>query len=309
MSKNDTKNDLNRVGLFSELGYISIGDPYKLPKAAFNEVAHKGKQVLPGGSKERSALQHGYFDKAFNRVMEGEAFTDPVKRRRQERLKEGKKNLGTAFMPSSGEKLPSGVGNHYGTFSGSVDAFSPVSKPRKAYTSPGRNFITNPPKRGTGYGYYNVTIGTSQKYIPDGYDRAKEVRKKELEGSITARKGGPFRLNLHPKAFFDHNPYRTDKLVPLTRTVKKPPEPDRPFKPSHPAKEIGGSKAGCFDPYPSHSEDPYKPKKSKSVVDPNKKIFMPSQGPKSTPTKSTINLNVHRRVNRLNFKQPVSLSV
>ena len=34
---------------------------------------------------------------------------------------------------------------------------------------------------------------------------------KELEGSITARKGGPFRLNLHPKAFFDHNPYRTDK--------------------------------------------------------------------------------------------------
>ena len=29
MSKLDTKNDLNRVGLFSELGYISIGDPYK----------------------------------------------------------------------------------------------------------------------------------------------------------------------------------------------------------------------------------------------------------------------------------------
>lgn len=29
MAKLDTKNDLNRVGLFSELGYISIGDPYK----------------------------------------------------------------------------------------------------------------------------------------------------------------------------------------------------------------------------------------------------------------------------------------
>jgi hypothetical protein len=31
MSKgfSDVKNDLNRVGLFSELGYISIGDPYK----------------------------------------------------------------------------------------------------------------------------------------------------------------------------------------------------------------------------------------------------------------------------------------
>lgn len=31
MSKimSEVKNDLNRVGLFSELGYISIGDPYK----------------------------------------------------------------------------------------------------------------------------------------------------------------------------------------------------------------------------------------------------------------------------------------
>ena len=28
----DSKNDLNRVGWFSEMGYISIGDPYKSKK-------------------------------------------------------------------------------------------------------------------------------------------------------------------------------------------------------------------------------------------------------------------------------------
>jgi hypothetical protein len=28
----DGKNDLNRVGWFSEMGYISIGDPYKPKK-------------------------------------------------------------------------------------------------------------------------------------------------------------------------------------------------------------------------------------------------------------------------------------
>ena len=28
----ETKNDLNRIGLFSELGYISIGDPFKTQK-------------------------------------------------------------------------------------------------------------------------------------------------------------------------------------------------------------------------------------------------------------------------------------
>ena len=26
----DVKNDLNRVGLFSEMGYVSVGDPYHM---------------------------------------------------------------------------------------------------------------------------------------------------------------------------------------------------------------------------------------------------------------------------------------
>lgn len=78
---------------------------YKIP-TDFNLAAHKGKQMLPGGSKTRSALQAGYFDQKFNRIMEGEAFSDPVKRRRQQKLKSSKLNLGKAFVPSNGEKLP-----------------------------------------------------------------------------------------------------------------------------------------------------------------------------------------------------------
>jgi hypothetical protein len=70
----------------------------------------------------------------------------------------------------------SGAGNHYGTFSGPVDAFSPVNKGKKSYKSPGRNFTTNPPKKGTGYGYLGVTIGATPKYTPDPYERAKEIR-------------------------------------------------------------------------------------------------------------------------------------
>lgn len=56
-------------------------------------------------------------------------------------------------------------------------------------------------------------------------------------------------------------------------------------------------KAGTFDSYPSHSADPYVVKKPKSdSVSTNKgvKVFHPSPGPKSTPVKSIINLNVHR---------------
>ena len=70
----------------------------------------------------------------------------------------------------------SGAGNHYGTFSGAITAFSPVVKGKKAIDSPGKNFLTNPPKKGTGFGYLHVTIGASPKYISDAYDRARDLR-------------------------------------------------------------------------------------------------------------------------------------
>jgi len=62
--------------------------------------------MLPGGSKTRSALQAGLFSERFNRVMEGEAYSDPIKMRRQHRLKESQRNIAKAFLPSSGEKKP-----------------------------------------------------------------------------------------------------------------------------------------------------------------------------------------------------------
>lgn len=71
----------------------------------------------------------------------------------------------------------SGAGNHYGTFGGPIGAFSPVSKGKKAADSPGKNFLTNPPKKGTGYGYLGVTIGAPHKYMSDAYERARELRK------------------------------------------------------------------------------------------------------------------------------------
>ena len=72
--------------------------------------------------------------------------------------------------------------------------------------------------------------------------------------------------------------------------------------------QIGGLKAGCFDSYPSHSEDPYMVKKKKGSEG-EKRIFRPSQGPKSTPTRSIINQNVERRINNLNFRQPITVSI
>ena len=70
-------------------------------------------------------LQAGYFEPTFKRIMEKEAYNDPVKTRyvflhsdwltffifsRQQQILAQKKNLGKAFLPSDGEKrkkLPS----------------------------------------------------------------------------------------------------------------------------------------------------------------------------------------------------------
>ena len=84
----------------------------------------------------------------------------------------------------------SGNGSHYGTFSGPVAAFSPQGKPKKPYISPGRNFITNPSKKGTGYGYVHVTIGKPQQHAPEPYDRAKEIMKVFTVSSPLSAGGG-----------------------------------------------------------------------------------------------------------------------
>lgn len=57
----------------------------------------------------------------------------------------------------------------------------------------------------------------------------------------------------------------------------------------------GGMKAGAFDSYPTYSAEPYGTKKTKSAMVNNEvKIFHPSPGPKSTPIKSIISLNVNK---------------
>ena len=95
-----------RLGLFSETGYISLGDRYPKqdPKSkVFHESAFKGKQMLPGGSKTRSALQAGYFSGTFQRVMEGESYTDSIKNRRRDRTSQFFKN--TSFEKQKFRKI------------------------------------------------------------------------------------------------------------------------------------------------------------------------------------------------------------
>eukprot|EP00731_Ephydatia_muelleri_P004029 Em0002g205a len=300
------KTDLERIGLFSETGYTTIGDPYVSTNSKpFNESASKGKQFITISTKPKTADMTGYFGKTFDRVMEGEALTDPIKIRRRQRMEETKKNLGKAWVPNSGEKKPSGTGSHYGTLSGPVEAFSALSKPKEMGGSPGKNFLTSPGKKGTGFGYTGITIGPLPKYASEPYDRAKELKKEEESKSKTLQKGAPFKLNLHPRDHFDDNPFHADKSVPPYKDPDVPKAKPKPFKPSSPSKRDGGCKAGTFDPYPSHSVDPYgRPKAGGTAAKKEVKkgpSFKPIPGPKSTPVRSTMEQSIYKKMNSTNF--------
>ncbi|KAM4710559.1 cilia-and flagella-associated protein 96 isoform 1-T2 [Discoglossus pictus] len=295
------KTDMERIGIFSELGYTTIGDKYVPPfSKPFNEAASKNRQMLPGGSKTLANLQGGYFDPQFKRVFDGESYSDPLKQKRQYRMQQAKKNVGKTFLPSSGEKKPSGVGSFYGTLGGPISAFSAELKPRKAYTAPGKNFYTNPPKHGTGYGYPSLTLGKQYPYSSEDYDQARALMKKELENHKARLKGAAFKLNLFPKEYFDGNPYITDKPLPPLKQKSEKKETVKPFKPSSPAKVTGGMKAGTFDPYPTHSNDPFVVKSKKTSK--GEKTFHPSAGPKTYPIQSILAAHVIKSVNPMNYK-------
>ncbi|XP_063691519.1 cilia-and flagella-associated protein 96-like [Bolinopsis microptera] len=99
----------NKLGLFSEMGYTTIGEPYTAPNSRpYNDSASKGKQMMTTSTKQRTALTDGYFSNQFIRVFEKEAYTDAVKRRRQDRIQSTKKNIvPKPFLPSDKTKFPS----------------------------------------------------------------------------------------------------------------------------------------------------------------------------------------------------------
>ncbi|XP_051277241.1 UPF0602 protein C4orf47 homolog isoform X1 [Dicentrarchus labrax] len=306
MRSGEGKSDMERLGVFKEMSYISVGDKYSpLTNPPFNESAYRSRQMQAGIAKQRCALQSGFFDKSFNRIFEREALSDPLRLARQNRIQQSKKNLGKAFMPCHGVKKPCGSGSYYGTLSGPVEAMSPQSVAQKAHRPPGRNIVTSPPKKGSGYSYPNVTLSKIELYASDPYGRAKDVLKREATIHRSKLRDGPFKLNLHPRDYFQGNPYRSDKPLP---PAQKPLPPGQkvspvPFKPSSPSKKIGGMKAGTFDTYPSHSADAYVIRRSKPTnLEP---VFRPAPGPKSTPVKSIITVNVNRSVHSANYTSSI----
>ena len=62
---------------------------------------------------------------------------------------------------------------------------------------------------------------------------------KENEAHKRKMKGGAFRLNMHPRSYFDENPYRSDRPMGSGKKPTGMKREVKPFKPSSPGKLVG----------------------------------------------------------------------
>ena len=69
-------------------------------------------------------------------------------------------------------KLNSGVGDYYGTFHGPWERFDPAQRPQGPLIFEPTNFLTRPGKKGTGYGYIDVTLNKYPGYKSEPYQAA-----------------------------------------------------------------------------------------------------------------------------------------
>lgn len=307
---------MNRVGLFQEMEYISIKDPYKPSyKFGFNESAYKGKQMMPGPIKDRvTALQDGYFTKPFPRVFEKEAYSDPIGERRRDRITELKKNVSNKpFITFQGDKKQLGLGSTFGCFETKTPYFSPLGKEKKAKEGLEKpNVKTNPSKKGTGYGYPLVSLDKYPEYKGDLYDASLTQAKENYAAHKKATLSGPFLSGKYHKELFDKNPYLTKNDGAMYKEKRSRSEADSktiPFKPSQPPKTMGNMD-GFINPFPSHENDPYKPLPKydpiKNVVNSSGQFFTPQPWPKGKPQESVITYNIGVKINKNNFKDALN---
>nr|CAH8876507.1 unnamed protein product [Trichobilharzia regenti] len=311
-----SKTDLQRLGIFKELSYTTIEDPY-VPQYSFLQPVIRDKAsppfYLPGGrGKTKASNDDGYFA-PFQRVFSGEAgITIRELRRRWLNEDKSKHISDRPWMPNNGQKHRSGVGSYMGCFQEVYEAFDPSVAKVELKTPEKKNFYTSPGKKGTGYGYTDVCLNPFTTWQPGDtlsghrfYAEATEYHKAKVGGRPT------FVSTCRSLDAFDENPWAGgDPLAPGGQTVTKLGIENFPasmrigpvFIPSSPAKLDGGMKDGTIGKFPEYSSEAYMatntlyPPQDKSKVVAGNWIPNPYTAV-NVPQPSIVNKNIDLRVN------------
>lgn len=296
--------DLERMGIFKEMSYHTVRDPYV--SALANQSSNfKGKQMAVGHAKSRSALRDGYFTE-FQRIFAGDSLADMAAIIRMQRKAAKKLIRGKDWVPPSTTKPITSSGSNYDTFTGPIPYFKPDTTRLSGQFPHQKNILTSPGKKGTG-SYVNVTLNPYPLHQADPYDRAEMLHRNETneQRSMTGNRK-PFYTRLRESEYFDLNPFRNEKLTKRNQSMptKTSNRTGPPFKPSNPGKKAGGCKAGCLNPFPTYQASTVSLKKSNVT----RKAALRFAGCSLPyPISSIVNMNVKRAVNTSNYKQVKSV--
>ncbi|ORZ32509.1 hypothetical protein BCR44DRAFT_69593 [Catenaria anguillulae PL171] len=252
---------IERMGLFSEMGYLKTGNPAAVKEKKPQE---QGKQFTTTPAKEGT-----YFAQSYARAFQGEAYTDLVVVRRQYRREQSQRNLNPAgFRPSNVPPRGSGKGSIYGTISQQyplTDTPPPLppapdtSAPKQATL---RNLYTAPPKKG-GFGYVDGTIGKPYGYLPSPYDAehklSVELAQKSKQMRVDSK---PFVGSVHERPFFDENPFTGASPFTIAQRPHSP-QPEKPWRPTSCAQPY----LNTFPEYRPHNPHPSKSELEQAVRD------------------------------------------
>ncbi|XP_014253988.1 UPF0602 protein C4orf47-like [Cimex lectularius] len=305
------KTDLERFGIFAEMMYMH-GLGYKFPKLN-SGLRNSGKQMLSSAPKWKvEGLQDCYFDREFKRLFEGEGgnTTQKIERKLWKEKKEKFLTKG-GFQPQKGHQFHSTPGDHFGTFSGKIEAFSPKQKPQEKERFK-MGFSMKSSKLG-GCGYVDITINKYPEYFSSkakpGYWNPDKSRIRD----------GPIKSGWPPR-LFDAKVYmpvgdKVEKTYITTR--EKPWTKYGRFYPPSQNKLLGGMKGGGFSKFPEYLPekyiDPWKIMKYGSTgkyQETNKGLapFFPQPSNKSYPVVSPMNRVIDISTTPKNFwvKKPAT---
>ncbi|KAF5271072.1 hypothetical protein FQR65_LT00491 [Abscondita terminalis] len=266
------KPDIERLGVFVEMSYLNgkgYVSPYGKPKRL------KGISAIDSWNGEI-----------------------PKQKPPPENLKKKKKKK-PPYRPPGGNKMHSTPGDHYGTFSGPIKAFSGKCRKIPPKKREPKYFSTNPGKKG-GYGYLDICLSEYPEHLDEPYMVKSKKEFKMLDGPM---------ITAHcPQPYFEPNPFpekntKNLRLYVRPKTRIFPLINEDKWKPTGPAKWPGGCKAAGFDPYPPYMSDKCKKKRTKKKSDEyNGPYLKQSMGFKTLLTRSILTLGVDLSCNAVNFK-------
>ncbi|XP_060520177.1 cilia-and flagella-associated protein 96-like [Cylas formicarius] len=281
------KKDIERIGLFSEM-------PYMIGKGYISRVSRspraKGKNILAGGPKTKTGSQDCYFDKEFKRLFVGEALKGRGRKRKTTLAKYVSQK---PFVPPGVPKRHACPGDWFGTFGGKVEAFGVGRKKKPPHKSQLTNLLTSPGKKG-GYGYVDICFSP---YPAHSIDRYGTKPKFKSYGKISH---GPLVIGMHPKEYFEENPFKNPESIKPGPTYVPPKEKEKPFLPPGKIIPTGPSKlpGGCFSKFPEYKTSKYGGRLEVSKPSKAKGVFYPQRTAETSYyTCSIVNENIRFRLN------------